>query len=211
MKVSRFLGFKREADLLYVKLLEGWLSRGCTEALYDGVVAADGPGEIAEVGSWKGKSTVALGLAVRRREGTDTIYAIDHHQGSEENQPVIQAEGSTWNAFLETIEEAGISDLVHPLKMDSADAARWLTKKGVSLKFAFLDGAHDEENVARDIRNYLPLLRPGGIMAFHDIRPGGRPPGPYEAYRKVLQKHVEEVGKGGSVLLVRVPDPHCLQ
>lgn len=210
MWANRLVGRKREADLLYIKLLEGWLSRGCTTILYETVLKADGPGEIAEVGSWKGKSTVALAFAIRDRGGKDRIYAIDHHQGSIENQPAIEEEGSTWPAFLETIEEAGVSDFVHPLKMDSAAGAAWLVENKVPLKFIFLDGSHEEEDVVEDIKKYVPLLQPGGLMAFHDMRPDGKRPGPYRAYKKTLADHVEEVGRGGSVLVVRVPDPHCL-
>lgn len=210
MKVYRLLGRTREANILYVRVLEGWLSGGCTRGLYDAVLATDGPGEIAEIGSWKGKSTVALALAVRQRGGTETIYAIDHHEGSTEQKGIIETEGSTWDAFRATIEAAGISDLVHPLKMDSAEAARWLTDRGVELKFAFLDGSHEEEDVLQDIRLMLPLLKPGGIMAFHDARPQGRRPGVYRAYKTVFGDQAEEIGWGGSVLLIRVPDPRAV-
>jgi predicted O-methyltransferase YrrM len=34
--------------------------------------------------------------------------------------------------------------------------------------FIFVDGGHRYHQVEADFRNYWPMLRPGGIMAFHD-------------------------------------------
>lgn len=39
------------------------------------------------------------------------------------------------------------------------------------IDFAFIDGDHTYEGVKADFRNYGPLVRPGGIIAFHDILP----------------------------------------
>ena len=40
------------------------------------------------------------------------------------------------------------------------------------LDFLFIDGDHRYEGVKRDYEMYSPLVRPGGIIAFHDIVPG---------------------------------------
>jgi predicted O-methyltransferase YrrM len=37
--------------------------------------------------------------------------------------------------------------------------------------FAFIDGDHTYDGVKADFQNYGPLVRPGGIIAFHDILP----------------------------------------
>jgi len=37
-----------------------------------------------------------------------------------------------------------------------------------SVDMAYIDGDHSYEGVCRDIRAYLPKLKTGGIMAFHD-------------------------------------------
>ena len=42
---------------------------------------------------------------------------------------------------------------------------------GQMLDFAFIDGDHTYDGVRRDFELYKPLLRPGGIIAFHDIVP----------------------------------------
>jgi hypothetical protein len=41
-----------------------------------------------------------------------------------------------------------------------------------SLDFAYLDARHDRAAVAEDLRNWLPLVRAGGIFAGHDYVDG---------------------------------------
>lgn len=46
---------------------------------------------------------------------------------------------------------------------------RWL--KGHKMDFLFIDGDHSFSGVSTDYQMYAPLVRPGGIIAFHDIVP----------------------------------------
>ena len=42
---------------------------------------------------------------------------------------------------------------------------------GAALDFLFLDGDHTLSGVARDFEDYVPLVRPGGLVALHDVHP----------------------------------------
>ena len=62
------------------------------------------------------------------------------------------------------------------LKLVRADSHRAETKQrienvlqGEPLDFLFIDGDHTYEGVKRDFEMYAPLVRKGGIVAFHDI------------------------------------------
>ena len=44
--------------------------------------------------------------------------------------------------------------------------------RGEPLDLLFIDGDHSYDGVARDFELYSPLVRPGGLIAFHDITPG---------------------------------------
>jgi predicted O-methyltransferase YrrM len=44
---------------------------------------------------------------------------------------------------------------------------------GRSLDFLFIDGDHSYEGVKQDFADYAPLVRSGGLVAFHDIVPSG--------------------------------------
>jgi predicted O-methyltransferase YrrM len=70
------------------------------------------------------------------------------------------------------------------------------------IDFAFIDGDHTYEGAKADFRNYGPLVRPGGIIAFHDILP--RPDLPeiqvHRLWSEVRAKHDtrELIGPEGS-------------
>jgi predicted O-methyltransferase YrrM len=44
---------------------------------------------------------------------------------------------------------------------------------GRYLDLLFVDGDHTYDGVKQDFADYSPLVRPGGLVAFHDIVPGG--------------------------------------
>ena len=70
---------------------------------------------------------------------------------------------------------AGAGQRVVCLKADSQrpETAREVERllAGRPLDFLFIDGDHSYEGVARDFDLYERLVRPGGLIAFHDIQP----------------------------------------
>ncbi len=62
---------------------------------------------------------------------------------------------------------------VHLIRADShRPATLELTKaylEGQPVDFLFIDADHTEAGVRADFANYSPLVRPGGLIAFHDI------------------------------------------
>jgi predicted O-methyltransferase YrrM len=54
-------------------------------ALYEAALGVSVPGPFLEVGSYCGKSGVYLGAAARSMGRV--LFSVDHHRGSEENQP----------------------------------------------------------------------------------------------------------------------------
>lgn len=202
----RATGQQRAADIMEVRLLEGWLSQGCCRILYDTVRLLDVPGDVAEIGSWKGKSTVLLARAVQRSGKERRVHAIDHFEGSEEHEETMKQEkdGSTWSAFQQTIRDCGVTDVVHPLRMASDKAVVVLADQDVSLAFAFVDGGHSEEDTRANIHELLPLMAPRAFLAFHDAKPDGDFPGVYRAIESELGDRADEVAWGGSIRLMRL-------
>ncbi len=208
-EVLRRTGPRSRADILEVRLLEGWLSSGCCRLLYDTVRSLEVPGDIAEIGSWKGKSTVLLARAVQRSGTSRTVHAIDHFKGSAEHVSVMQKEpdASTWEAFQQTIRDADVEVIVSPLPMSSEEAVAVLADNGVTLAFAFVDGGHTESETRANIAELLPLMHPRGYLAFHDAKPDGDHPGVYRAIESTLAELADEVAWGGSIRLMRLRGP----
>jgi predicted O-methyltransferase YrrM len=72
--------------------------------------------------------------------------------------------------------------------------------KGQKLDFLFIDGDHRYSGVREDFEMYAPLLRSGGILAFHDV---ARKEAPDEVYKlwdeiKPGYKHTEFVHRTDS-------------
>jgi predicted O-methyltransferase YrrM len=155
-------------------------------------VPADGP--FLEIGSYCGKSAVYLGAAARTRGRL--LFALDHHRGSEENQPgwewhepdLVDPEVGridTLPRFRRTIHDAGLEGSVVALVADSPSvAAVW----AIPLALLFIDGGHGSEPAHRDYEGWVPHVVEGGYLVIHDVFPdpadGGRPP--YEIYCRAL-------------------------
>ena len=101
--------------------------------LYARCLAAGVLGPTLEVGSYCGKSTVYLGEACRR--SGRSLYAVDHHRGSEEHQPgelyhdpevFDSAAGlvDTFRLFRQTLRAADLEQVVVPLVAATAVVAR---------------------------------------------------------------------------------------
>jgi hypothetical protein len=91
-----------------------------------------------------------------------------------------EASHSAWRALFRhvlTIDWAVIADdqnRIRPGLDTHAAAARAVAKTRAPYDLLFIDAGHKMEDVIADHRDYGPLVRPGGIVAFHDAckRPG---------------------------------------
>ena len=151
-------------------------------------------GPVLEVGTYCGKSAIYLGAAARAVGGT--VFTVDHHRGSEENQAgwehhdpsLVDPEVGlmdTLPVFRRTIHDAGLEDVVVAVVGASTTVSRhWRT----SLSLLFVDGGHGEEPAHADYAGWAPWVRAGGLLVIHDVFPdpadGGRPP--YEMSLRAL-------------------------
>jgi MMP 1-O-methyltransferase len=135
-----------------IKDVPGWLTDEEAEALYELAQECTGKGVIVEIGSWKGKSTICLGLGSWAGEGVP-VFAVDPHADYRHGE------------FKENIERAGIADLVTPLKGRSQEVADSFDQP---IELLFVDGSHEEEDVREDFEKWVPKVVDRGIVAFHD-------------------------------------------
>ena len=172
----------------------------------------DGGSPMLEIGSYCGKSAVYLGAAARERH--TELFALDHHRGSEENQPGWEwhepdlvdpdvGKIDTLPRFRRTLFDAGLEQHVIALVGDSPTVGRhWK----IPLSLLFIDGGHGSEPAHRDFELWTPWVEPGGLLAIHDVFPdpadGGRPP--FEIYCRALESgEFADVSATGSLRVLR--------
>ena len=177
---------------------------------------ATAAGPLLEIGGYCGKSAIYLGAAAQ--EAGTILFSIDHHRGSEENQPgqqhhdprLVDAEGrvDTLPWFRRAVAGAGLEDTVVAIVgRSTAVAAHWSAPLGM----VFIDGGHSEAAAQADYESWAGFIRPGGILAIHDVFPdpadGGRPP--YNVYRRALDsgRFTEVMAVGSLRGLTRLEGP----
>ena len=166
--------------------VKGFLEKQEAESLYQFAKKYSSLGPCLEIGSYCGKSAVYLGAAIK--ENNQILYSIDHHKGSEEQQPgeeffdpdLLDETGKGINTlpfFLETLDKADLRDNVVPIVSTSVEASEvWLEP----LAMIFIDGGHTDQAANDDYEVWHPHIIKGGLLAIHDVFPnpndGGRPP-----------------------------------
>ncbi len=143
-------------------------------------------GPCLEIGSYCGKSSIYLGSACKA--GDTVLFSVDHHRGSEEQQPGEEYfdpelfdgrdyQVDTLPRFRKTIRRFNLEDTIVPLVCRSETAARaWATPLGL----VFIDGGHAFETALRDYQGWAAHLVPKGYLLMHDIfqdpKDGGQAP-----------------------------------
>jgi len=192
---------------------KGFLPEDEGDLLYDVAVRAlaDGPG--LEVGTYCGKSAIYLGAAARAVGST--VFTVDHHRGSEENQvgweyhdaTLADAEFGrldTLPTFRHTLKDAGLEDeVVAVVGRSTTVSALWRTP----LALVFVDGGHTDEHAGNDYTGWGRWVQHGGKLVVHDVFPdpadGGQ--APYRIYLRALDSGFEETTVLGSMrVLTRV-------
>ncbi|KAA1190628.1 class I SAM-dependent methyltransferase [Pseudohalioglobus sediminis] len=192
--------------------IKGFLADDEAHALHHHALVESRKGPVLEIGSYCGKSTIYLGLACRRNGAT--VFALDHHRGSEEHQlgeyfhdPDLYDTGEgqvdTFREFRRNIRSAGLDETVVPLVAGSDAAARqWQTP----LAMVFIDGGHSLDAALTDYRCWTAHLMRTGILAIHDLfedaHEGGQ--APWAIYRMALASGLfEDLGRVNTLGLLR--------
>jgi len=107
--------------------------------------------DVLEVGSAFGFSACVMALA-----GARHVTAVDPHMWL-----------SSYEAMASNLAACGADGTVTIIQAASGSVLPGLPPQGFGL--AFIDGDHAYEAVLADIKGVLPLLRPGGVLAVHDM------------------------------------------
>jgi MMP 1-O-methyltransferase len=183
-----------EELLTHARAAKGFMPEDEGALLHRTALAHLGEGPALEIGSYCGKSAIWLGSAARSTGST--VFTLDHHRGSEENQAgwehhdasLVDDESGlmdTLPVFRRTIERAGLEEEVVAVVGRSTTVARhWRTP----LALLFIDGGHAEVHAQNDYAGFARWVQPGGVLVIHDVfeRPEDGGQAPFHVWQRAV-------------------------
>ncbi len=139
-----------------------------------------------EVGSYLGSSTCFLATAARLKGGR--IHCVDVW----DNRAMgIEPPRDTFEEF-----QRNTAALADQLILHRGESARMAPEVPDGLDLLFLDGDHSYPAMLLDLENYVPKLKPGGLLLLHDFEL----PSVRQGCSEFLSKHpMREGGQAGSL------------
>lgn len=133
---------------------------------------------VAEIGVAEGHTSKHVIHYVTRMKGH--MYSVDWFQGNLEVNDPENPHGYNLSSEIVDFKYKHYHDLMRSyflsdeefknhltlIKSHSSDAAKHIPDS--SLDICFIDAGHSYEDVIRDIRTYLPKVKPGGVISGHD-------------------------------------------
>ena len=125
-------------------------------------------GTMVEIGSREGGSLYVLAHALKFGSRIISVELPERrwgHRGSEEQLLKV----------ISQLKREGYKPIL--VKADSKDPSTVEVVRELMfgpIDFLFIDGDHTIKAVTADYINYSPLVREGGLIAFHDIKPDSR-------------------------------------
>lgn len=169
-------------------------------------IAAEMPegGRFVEIGVLQGKSL--LYIAKKLLPINATAVGVD-----------VFGTKTTWetnNVPDKIVSKAWVEDMLRAEKVKNfelieADSAEAATRfKDESIDAVFIDGCHNYEWVTKDLENYYPKVKTGGIVAGHDYAEGSDVQRALDAFCKKYGLSYEvyfnfEIGKIGTFFLYK--------
>lgn len=183
--------------------------------LFEDICQTIQPQEILEIGSWMGASAISWKQASSAHKKESIVYCIDTWLGSPEHY--LSTCGNAWDReklsindkgpqffedFLANIHGAGYENHILPMRADSYSALSYLNKIDASFDVIYIDGAHDEISVFRDITMAHQLIRNGGAICGDDFKWSSVRTGLLLAKLDKSTPHVEILFKGGDFVML---------
>ena len=141
---------KRGAPFTHLSEVDVWSLGRIAEGLPTGAACA-------EIGSYLGASSIVI--ALRLKPGSK-LWCIDTWQ----NNAMSEGPGNTYSEFFENTKD--YHHMIVPCRGNSVEMARHFR---ADLDFLFIDGDHTYEGCKADAIAWLPKVKSGGIVAFHDV------------------------------------------
>jgi predicted O-methyltransferase YrrM len=151
--------------------VEGWLSRREVEFLTLLAARPTADGDVLEIGSFRGRSTIALAIGMQHSETLDDssgsqLVAVDPML---DDDPLLRCPGAAGSArrqFDANLSRARVREFVefHPMYSHEL-APHWHRP----LRLLWIDGDHSYRSTKQDFDLFSPFLSDGAVLAMHDV------------------------------------------
>lgn len=149
-----------------VESVEGWMTDAQAERLWRAAQRVPEHGQIVEIGSFRGRSTIVLAKGAGE---TVSVTAIDPHGGGDRGPNEISPDAALGDAdhaaFMANLAAAGVADRVRHVRQPSGSA---LGDVDGPIDLLYIDGAHRYTPARDDIRSWGDRVTPGGVLLIHD-------------------------------------------
>ena len=154
------------AELLEItKNIEGLLSKKEIKFLALLAACPTAKGEILEIGSFKGKSTVILARSTSLT-GKTNVVAVDPLTSPAITDPDLKGEKSCLKDFQTNIRNAGVEKYVEFHRKRSSELAKVWNR---DIRLLWIDGDHTYSGTKLDFDMFSRFLSNGAIIAIHDV------------------------------------------
>lgn len=150
------------------------------DGLYERWIDTYKPEIAIEVGSFLGYSAIKMAKEIKRQNLPTKLICVDTWLGSPEHYVMFKGTPpdnrlgykfgypTMYYKFISNVILHGVQDVIYPFPYPSSTAAKILSgifgKLELKADFIFLDGSHEQNDVALDLFSYYPLLKKGGVM-----------------------------------------------
>jgi predicted O-methyltransferase YrrM len=127
--------------------------------LYKMVTSLNPRKVLVEIGSYLGGSGYFLAAGAAEGDSDTSLFCIDTWM----NDGMSEGQRDTWIEFNENVSR--FSSIIIPCRGGSKEIAQTFSRE---IDLLFIDGDHTFDGCMRDVESWLPLVRSGGIVLFHD-------------------------------------------
>ncbi len=167
-----------------VEPVNGFLNRKEIEFLVLLAATPTAEGSVLEIGSYHGKSTIAIAKGAELGPARDFV-TVDP----------LEFEGAL-EALNENLEQAGVENQVEFHQMTSEQLGEDWDRP---IRLLWIDGGHSYELKKLDLDTFYPHLADGAIVAFHDVLNQFEGPVRVFAEGVLLSDHFGAAGVCGSI------------
>lgn len=146
--------------------VEGWMTDAQAQRLWQAARRVPEAGQIVEIGSFRGRSTIVLANGAR---ADVAVIAIDPHGGGDRGPGEISADAERGDAdhaaFTANLAKAQVTSHVHHVRKASSSA---LDDVAGPIDLLYIDGAHRYSPAKDDIKRWGDRIGPRGSLLIHD-------------------------------------------